>query len=104
MQTNPKGVPKWEPHARLGIYIGRSPAHAGNVSLVLNPKTRLVSPQFHVVFDDNFMTVPHLQKCTVPPNWEKLVVGSREKSTEEFFDLPKTWFEPTSDASAEEII
>lgn len=39
LQTNPMGVPKWEPRARLGIYLGRSPAHDGNVALVLNPKT-----------------------------------------------------------------
>ena len=103
LQTNSKGVPKWEPRARLGIYLGRSPAHASNVALVLNPKTGLVSPQFHVVFDDDFSTVPHLRKGTVPPNWEKLVVGSRERSAEEFYDLTKTWFAPTSDETADEI-
>ena len=54
LQTNPKGVPKWEPRERLGIYLGRSPAHAANVALVLNPNTGLVYPQFHVVFDENF--------------------------------------------------
>ena len=59
LQTNPKGVPKWGPCARLGIYVGHSSARAGNVALVLNSKTRLVSPQFHVVFDDDFTTVPH---------------------------------------------
>ena len=69
LQTNQKGVPKWYPRARLGIYIGRSPAHAGNVELVLNPNTGLVSPQYHVVFDDDFTTAPHLRKGTVPPNW-----------------------------------
>ena len=104
LQTNPKGVPKWEPRARLGIYLGRSPAHAGNVALVLNPKTGLVSPQYHVVFDDDFTTVPHLRKGTVPPNWAKLVEGSREKTTSEFYDLSKTWFESTSDETADEII
>ncbi|KAL7463725.1 hypothetical protein ACHAXS_009080, partial [Conticribra weissflogii] len=69
LQTNPKGVPKWEPRARLGIYVGQSPHHAGNVALVLNPNTGLISPQFHVVFDDDFSTVPHLRKGTVPPHW-----------------------------------
>ena len=104
LQTNPKGVPKWEPRARLGIYLGRSPAHAGNVALVLNPKTGLVSPQYHVVFDDDFTTVPHLRKGTVPSNWEKLVLGSRERSTDEFIDLTKTWLQPTSDETADEIL
>ncbi|KAL7462348.1 hypothetical protein ACHAXS_002729, partial [Conticribra weissflogii] len=65
----PEGVPKWEPQARLGIYVGRSPSHAGNVALVLNPNTGLISPQFHVVFDDDFTTVPYLRKQEVPPNW-----------------------------------
>ena len=84
--------------------MGRSSAHAGNVALVMNPKTGLVSPQFQVVFDDDFTTVSHLRKGTVPQNWERLVTGSREKSTEEFFDLTKTWFEPIPDASADEIM
>ncbi|KAL7468050.1 hypothetical protein ACHAXS_009995, partial [Conticribra weissflogii] len=55
-QTNPKGIPKWEPWAQLGIYVGRLAHHAGNVALVLNPKTGSVSPQFHVIFEDNFST------------------------------------------------
>ena len=88
----------------MGIYLGRSPAHAGNVALVLNPKTGLVSPQYHVVFDDDFTTVPHLQKGTVPSNWEKLVLGSRERLTDEFINLTKTWLQPTSDETADKIL
>ena len=74
------------------------------MALVLNPKTGLVSPQFHVVFDNDFTTVPHLRKGTVPPNWAKLVANSREKSTNEFYDLSKTWFEPIPDESADEMV
>ena len=59
------GPPKWDPRARLGIYLGQSPSHAGSVDLVVNPNTGLVSPQFHFVFDDNFETVPHLRAGTV---------------------------------------
>ena len=84
IQKNPKGVPKWEPRARLEIYLGQYPAHAANVARVINPKSGLVSPQFHVAFDDNFTTVPHLQKVAVRPNWNKLVIGSQEKSTDDF--------------------
>ena len=72
-QTNSKGVTKWEPQYRLGIYVGHSPAHAGIVALVLNPNTGLVSPQYHVVYDDQFSTVHHMQYLTVPPNWAQLV-------------------------------
>ena len=54
------GPPKWDPRYRLGIYVGHSPSHAGSVALVLNPESGLISPQFHVVFDNNFTTVLHL--------------------------------------------
>ena len=103
MQTNPKGVPKWEPRSRLGIYVGHSPAHAGSVALVLNPKTGLVSPQYHVVYDDQFSTVHHMQYMKVPPKWAQLVQNSSELVTTEQYDLTKTWFEgkddPTSDTT-----
>ena len=96
------GAPKWEPRSRLGIYVGHSPFHAGSVALVLNPKTGLISPQFHVVFDDNFSTVPHLRSGTVPKNWAQLVEHSSHKCVDGFFDVTKTWFEGTLDESAME--
>ena len=46
--------PKWDPRSCLRIYLGHSPSHAGSVAMVMNPKTGLLSPQFHLVFDDNF--------------------------------------------------
>ena len=48
------GTPKWDPRAQLGIYLGHSPLHFGSVDLVMKPKTDLVSPQFHLFFDENF--------------------------------------------------
>ena len=33
-----------------------------------------------------------------------LVLSSRERSTDEFFDLTQTWMQPTSDESADEIL
>ena len=73
MQTNPKGVLKWEPRSILGIYVGHSPAHIGSIGLVLNPKTGLVSPQYHVIYDDQFSTVSYMRDLSVRPNWEQLV-------------------------------
>ncbi len=87
---------------RLGIYLGCSPAHTGNAALVLNPKPGLASPQFHVIFDDGFTTVPHMRKVTVLRNWEKIVARSCERSTDELFDLTKTWFDTISDKTAGE--
>ena len=95
------GPPKWDPRCRLGIYVGHSPSHAGSVALVLNPKSGLISPQFHVVFDDNFSTVPHLRSGTVPDNWKQLVDNSRERNVEGFYDITKTWFEGEADVTAD---
>jgi hypothetical protein len=52
-----KKINKWLPRAHLGIYLGMSPRHARSVALVLNPETGLVSPQFHLKFDDTWETV-----------------------------------------------
>jgi hypothetical protein len=60
----------------MGIYVGRLPSHASNVGLILNPLTGHVLPQFHVVYDDDFTTVPYLCTATVPPHWAKLVCTS----------------------------
>jgi hypothetical protein len=60
----------------MGIYVGQLPSHASNVALILNPQTGHISPQFHVVFDDNFTTVPYLWTATVPPHWAELVCTS----------------------------
>ena len=64
---------KRDPRSLLLIYLGHSPYHAGSVALVLNPKTLHVSPQYHIVFDNDFSTVPFLASEDVPPNWAKLV-------------------------------
>lgn len=73
LQSGIKGFPKWEPRTRLGIFVGHSPVHARSVALVLNPTTGHISPQFHVIFDDDFTTVPFLRKGEIPPNWNELV-------------------------------
>ena len=59
-------LPKWDPKARVGIYLGYSPCRAGSVALVLNLKTLHVSPQYHVVFYDKFITVPYMKSGEVP--------------------------------------
>ena len=66
-----------------GIYVGHSPSHSGSVALVLNPKTGHILPQYHVVFDESFTTVPYMNEHQVPPNWSDLVTNSRELVTDE---------------------
>ena len=76
MQLGLGKIPKWEPCSWMGIYVGRSPLHASNVGLILNPRTGHVSPQFHVVYDDDFMAVPYLRSANVPLHWAQLVEAS----------------------------
>ena len=73
-------IPKWEPRARMGLYVGCSPSHAANVALIFNPCTGHISPQFHVIFDDDFTTVPYLRTATIPPYWADLVRASSNLS------------------------
>ena len=109
LQSVGSKFPKWDPRARLGVYLGRSPCHAGNVALVLNPRTLHVSPQFHVTFDDKFITVPFLRSGDVPPSWSALVQNNTESATDEAFDLSTTWMDvesgqPLGGPSNEEVI
>ena len=85
-------APKWEPRSRIGVYLGHSPSHAGSVALVFNPSTGRVSPQFHVVFDDDFTTVEYMEAGTVPANWKDLFKYSSELATDEDFTLAESWF------------
>ena len=81
------GPPKWEPRSRIGVYLRHSSFHAGNVALVWNPTTGRVSPQYHVVFDNDYMTVPYMEAGTLPPNWEDLIEHSCETATAEDIKL-----------------
>lgn len=52
-------IPKWEPRSRQGMYLGFSPDHSSLVSNVMNLRSGDVGPQYHVVVDDLFTTVPN---------------------------------------------
>ena len=74
----------WNARSRLGTYLGHSPSHAGSVVLVLNPKISLVSPRYHVVFDDDFSTVPNLQAGSMP-NIGKFQSKTQERRAQMIF-------------------
>ena len=98
-QTGGIGTPKWDPRSHIDIYLGHSPCHAGSVALVLNLKTGLVSPQFHLVFDDEFTTVPYLNSTDdTPPNWPALLEHSTERATNGQEDLANEWLHPLLEA------
>jgi hypothetical protein len=65
-----QSLPKWESRSRLGLYIGPSPRHARSVALILNLQTGMVSPQYHVKFDDWFETLK--DQATIKSEWQSL--------------------------------
>jgi hypothetical protein len=72
-------IPRWKPHSRVGVYLGLSTNHASNIPLVLSTTTDLVSPQFHVVYDDKFTTTQCLHTNILPTNWSTPLSTSSSK-------------------------
>ena len=92
LQSNEKaGPPKWELYYRIGVYLGHLPFHAGSIALFWNSTTVRVSPQYHILFDDDFTTVQLTELGTIPSNWGYLVNKSLEKSTPNYVDLSNSW-------------
>jgi hypothetical protein len=78
-----KAVPRWDPRARLGLNLGPSPTHAHNVHLVLSLTTGLVSPQFHLRFDDFFETCKYgVTDAGLASTWQRLA-GFKHKRLDE---------------------
>jgi hypothetical protein len=58
----------------IGLNLGLSPTHACNLHLVLSLTTGLVSPQFHVQFDDFFKTCKYgVTDAGLSSTWQRLV-------------------------------
>ena len=59
--------------------------------MVLNPRTLHVSPQYHIVFDDNFSTVKSMVNGEIPDTWVQLVRQSEEVRDENGNELARLW-------------
>ena len=59
-----------------------------------------MSPQYHLVFDDDFTAVPYMNYNEVPSHWQALCGCSTECSTSESFDLDDTWFQKELETQA----
>ena len=70
------------------------------MALVWNLTTSQVSPQYHVVFYDDFTTVPYMKAGTLPSNWQELIEHSSEKATTEDFIMADTWLSDQQMADA----
>lgn len=51
-------LPRWQPRSRRGVFMGFSQLHSSENLLVLNLDTGSVTPQYHVVFHDQFSKTP----------------------------------------------
>jgi hypothetical protein len=82
----------------MAIYLGSSPDHATTVPLVLNPNTGLVSPQYHLVFDDHFSTTDCLAMDKIPTTWpdlfKKSSVNYLDQDLHDQHKLHPSWNEP----------
>ena len=73
-----KKIPKWEPRARTGMFLGFSTEHSSMVGMILNIRTGYISPQFHVVYDERFETVTSDMEIDLAETWIDLWQESRE--------------------------
>jgi hypothetical protein len=69
-----KKIPKWNPRARLGLFLGFLEWHSSQVPLILNVTTGKISPQYHVIFDDKFEIVHSLSNDnSVEQQWQNVL-------------------------------
>ncbi|MGH7974287.1 MAG: reverse transcriptase domain-containing protein [bacterium] len=61
--------------------MGVSPDHASTIGDILNLQTKSITPQFHVVYDDDF-TIVSATTDNVPPNWDDLIIHHGERVLE----------------------
>ena len=77
-----KKLPRWQPKARRGQFLGYSKKHASNIALIRNVRTGSISSQFHIVFDEWFTTIPSgvdPENIPIPSNWKDLLQFSHYK-------------------------
>ena len=75
-------IPKWKPRSQMGVYLGHLPLHAQTVPLVLNLHFGLISPQYHVVYGNQFTTTTSKKTNKLPANWEDLFKKHRDNVLE----------------------
>ena len=87
MLQDGKKLPRWNPRARRGQFMGMSKVHASTVGMIRNLRTGSISPQFHIVFDDSFSTLPSdINPEDVIPDerWQELLIFSRLNALDDY--------------------
>jgi hypothetical protein len=85
-----KKIPKWNPRAQMGQFLGFSPEHSTLVGLVRNLTTEHMSPQWHLVYDERFETVNSTDEDNVEESeiWTSLF--NDPQSRDWYFDESST--------------
>jgi hypothetical protein len=83
-----KKIPKWNRRARLAQFVGFSPEHSTLVANVRHLQTNYVSPQFHLIHDDNFETILNDTPLDHPLSDERLL-DIFETSREVYSDIER---------------
>ncbi len=104
--ANGQKIPKWDPRSRRGRFLGFSMDHSTKVSLVEHLSTKYITPQYHVVYDEKFHTVPSERKLDdLSEVWTDLFTDAREnilddtgvpQSERKNLRLHRTWTDPDS--------
>ena len=95
-----KKLPRWEPKSRRGQFLGMSRRHASTIGLVRNLRTGSISPQFHVVYDEWFTTLPsavRVDDLQAPDDWIDLLTYSRDRFVTDNGTVPplsEEWLDP----------
>ena len=74
----------WKPRSKPAVFLEKSRQHASNASLAYDPSTHHMSPQFHLVHDDEFQTVNRSNSNNLPDNWRDLLATSHYSDDEQF--------------------
>lgn len=82
-------IPKWEPRARLGQFLGFSSSHSTTIGLIRNLRTGFISPQYHTVFDEKFLSVSSARPSILESQefWSDLFLNHRDHYLEDNTDL-----------------
>jgi len=88
-----KKLPKWNPRSRRGRFLGISPSHSTLIGRILNLTTGRITPQYHVVYDDLYTTVPNAESGGQPDTepfraerWNQLIQSGSERYLDEEVD------------------
>jgi len=79
----------------MGVYLGHSSEHAWSIPLGYSTTSGLVSPKFHIIFNDKFSTMQCLHGNKLPSNWPELFNTSSLFYVDEDFNKTN-FYQPSS--------